>query len=320
MQRPFSQTTRTRVSQTRLVQAGLPHSQRRANWLEPFESLADASVFEPLFAPDERPARPLVLPTSHVCRRGLPSPKLAPQAIALPSGDQLSPSINLASGCPTVGSRRALEPLSARIKGESRCPSQSSLLMALRSMTIDKHELRTSAGFGAAYRTHARSLLIFLTRRTYDPETALDLTAETFAQAFEARRRFRGSTEEDAAAWLFGIARHILSRYLRRGKAENRALMRLGVEVPSLEPDDLVRIVELAGLDELRDAVAWELGALRAENREALRLRVVEELSYDDVAERLAITEPAARARVSRGLRTIGRALDPPTTVKEKLA
>lgn len=51
-------------------------------------------------------------------------------------------------------------------------------------MTIDKHELRTSAGFGAAYRMLACSILIFLTRRTYDPETALDLTADTFAQAF----------------------------------------------------------------------------------------------------------------------------------------
>lgn len=96
--------------------------------------------------------------------------------------------------------------------------------------------------------------------------------------------------------------------------------MRLGVEVPSLEPEDLVRIVELAGLDELRGAVACELGALPQEHREALRLRVVEELSYDDVAQRLAITEPAARARVSRGLRAIGRALDPPTTIKEKVA
>ena len=83
--------------------------------------------------------------------------------------------------------------------------------------------------------------------------------------------------------------------------------------MPSLEPDDLVRVVELAGLDELRGAVARELGALPEEHREALRLRVVEELPYDDVARQLAITEPAARARVSRGLRAIGRALDPTT-------
>ncbi len=128
--------------------------------------------------------------------------------------------------------------------------------MALPDVTIDKHTLRTPAGFAVAYRTHARSILIFLARRTYDPEAALDLTAETFARAFEGRRRFRGSTEEETAAWLFAIARHVLSRHLRRGGAERRALARLGVEVPSLDPDDIARIVELAGLDELRGAVA----------------------------------------------------------------
>ena len=173
--------------------------------------------------------------------------------------------------------------------------------MALRNVTTDE--------FTAAYRAHSRSILIFLARRTYDPETALDLTAETFAQAYEGRRRFRGANEEDVAAWLFGIARHVLARYFRRGKAEQRALTRLGIEVPSLEPDDLVRVVELAGLDELRGAVARELGTLSEEHREALRLRVVEELSYGDVARRLAITEAAARARVSRGLRKLGRVL-----------
>ena len=193
--------------------------------------------------------------------------------------------------------------------------------MALRNVTTDPQPLRTPEGFASAYRAHSRSILIFLARRTYDPEIALDLTAETFAQAFAARRRFRGSTEEEAAAWLFGIARHVLSRSLRRGRAERRALTRLGVEVPSLEPEDLVRVVELAGLDELRGTVTRELGALPEAHREALRLRVVEERSYDDVAQRLGITEPAARARVSRGLRTLGRAIDPPATnVQERLA
>ena len=72
--------------------------------------------------------------------------------------------------------------------------------MALPNVTIDKHTLRTPAGFAAVYRTHARSILILLARRTYDPEAALDLTAEKFARAFEARRRFRGSTEEETPA------------------------------------------------------------------------------------------------------------------------
>lgn len=197
--------------------------------------------------------------------------------------------------------------------------SQSVPQMALPGVTNDRHALESPEAFSAAYRAHARSVLVFLARRTYDPEVALDLTAETFAQAFEGRRRFRGSTDEELAAWLFGIARHVLARYLRRGGAERRALTRLGIDVPSLDPDDSERIVALAGLEDLRDTVAQELQALPAPHREAVRLRVIEELAYQDVARRLSITEQAARARVSRGLRTIGRALDI-AKIQEELA
>jgi len=45
----------------------------------------------------------------------------------------------------------------------------------------------------ALYDRHACALLTFLTRRTYDPEAALDLMAETFAVAVAQRRRFPGA-------------------------------------------------------------------------------------------------------------------------------
>jgi RNA polymerase sigma factor (sigma-70 family) len=199
--------------------------------------------------------------------------------------------------------------------------SQSVGDVALQNMSVDARgeqcPVEQPPAFASAYQAHARSILIFLTRQTYDPETALDLTAETFAQAFAGRRRFRGSTEEEFVAWLFGIARNVHARFLRRERAERRALGRLGVEVPALEPDEVVRIAELAGLDELRGTVARELRGLPEDQREALRLRVIEELPYVVVASRLAISEATARARVSRGLRALGRALNPPSPTQE---
>jgi len=49
---------------------------------------------------------------------------------------------------------------------------------------------------------------------------------------------------------------------------------------------------------------------LPAEQREALQLRVVDELDYPTVADRLGVSEVAARARVSRALRALAGALD----------
>jgi DNA-directed RNA polymerase specialized sigma24 family protein len=63
---------------------------------------------------------------------------------------------------------------------------------------------------------------VFFTRRTYDVDAALDLTAETFARAFAARRRFRGSSDAQAGPWLFAIASGQLAAYPRRGYAQRR--------------------------------------------------------------------------------------------------
>jgi DNA-directed RNA polymerase specialized sigma24 family protein len=45
--------------------------------------------------------------------------------------------------------------------------------------------------FGVLFERHAEDLLRYFARRTLDPEAAAELTAETFAQAFASRRRFR---------------------------------------------------------------------------------------------------------------------------------
>jgi RNA polymerase sigma factor (sigma-70 family) len=164
--------------------------------------------------------------------------------------------------------------------------------------------------FEALYDRSAERLLVWFTRQTLDPELALDLWAETLAQAYAGRRRFRGD-DEQAEAWLFGIARRQFAAYLRRGYAERRALRRAGLERPQLGDGDLERLLDLAGLADLRDRVGAALTELPADQREALDLRVVQELPYAEVADRLAVSEPTARARVSRGLRRLG------TTLKE---
>lgn len=166
---------------------------------------------------------------------------------------------------------------------------------------------------GALYARHREELLAFLVRRTSDTEVALDLWSETFAQALAGRGRYRGSTEEEAGAWLYGIARRLLARYYRRGSAERRAMRRLGIERPTINPDTEAEILRRAGLEDLHQAIAAGLAMLSEDAREAITLHIVEELSYPDLAARLAITEQAARMRVSRGMRSLGGVLDTQT-------
>lgn len=156
------------------------------------------------------------------------------------------------------------------------------------------------------YDRHARTMLGFFARRTFEPEVAVDLVAETFARAFVERRRCRAQTDAEQAAWLYGIARNLLADWRRRSHVERRALAKLGVERRALTEDEYDRIEALAGLGEM---IAAGLGQLTDDHCDALRLRIVEEREYADVARALGISEQTARARVSRALGALRRHL-----------
>ncbi len=155
------------------------------------------------------------------------------------------------------------------------------------------------------YREHATDVLRFFARRTFDAQTAADLTAETFAAAFAARDRFdetRGTPRE----WLFGIARRQAGRYFRTRRVERSARARLGLPDLILSADDLERVEALIDFAEVGRHVRAALAELGADQRLAVALRIVEQLDYRDIAERLACSEQTVRARVSRGLRELG--------------
>jgi RNA polymerase sigma factor (sigma-70 family) len=164
--------------------------------------------------------------------------------------------------------------------------------------------------FSAFYRVHAQDLLTFFVRRTCDVDVAFDLTAETFAQAFAGRRPFRGESPGEAEAWLYVIASRQLAGYMRRGYVRRRLIERLEVDVPRPDESEIERVLELAEMSEFQAVIRTELARLSTEQRDALRLRVVDEASYATVAARLGISERAARMRVSRALNALSRAFE----------
>jgi RNA polymerase sigma factor (sigma-70 family) len=156
-----------------------------------------------------------------------------------------------------------------------------------------------SAAFGAFYERRVREVLGYMMRRTGDPEAAADLTAETFAAAIVARRRYRRDGAP-AGAWLFAIAHRKLVDYQRRGFADERARRLLGMERRQIADEDR-ELIRLLG-EEV--AVGW-LAELPADQRAAIEARVLGERSYEDIAYELGSSEVAVRMRVSRGLSTL---------------
>ena len=181
--------------------------------------------------------------------------------------------------------------------------SRSTNEMTVMDLRSDD-ELLTSGdpeAFGVFYDRHAHGVLGYMMRRTGDPEAAADLTAETFAAAIVARRRYRPG-QVPAAGWLYTIAQRRLVDHQRRGYADQRLRRRLGMErrVPDGEDAEIIRAL---GADVHVD---W-LRVLPADQRAAVKARVVDERDYGDIAAATQMSEAAVRMRVSRGLATLRR-------------
>jgi RNA polymerase sigma-70 factor (ECF subfamily) len=136
------------------------------------------------------------------------------------------------------------------------------------------------------------------------PRPAVELTAETFAQAWLSRNRYTDHAEGTIAPWLFGIARHVLAASVRRQALERSARDRLQLQLNGGPTN-----VDRSWLDGLDDDLTAALAELPDGQRRAIELRVVADQAYADVARRLDITPQAARVRVHRGLTAIRRRL-----------
>src|ERR1700689_4967213 len=152
--------------------------------------------------------------------------------------------------------------------------------------------------FGAFYDRFEEELLAFFMRATQRGELAADLTAEVFAAALASAGLFRAELGS-ARGWLFGIARHELADTWQRGRVEDRARRRLGLDPISLTDEALELIDELGARP---SGTLRELEERPEDQRAAVKGRVLQERSYDELAHSLRCSQSVVRQRVSRGL------------------
>jgi RNA polymerase sigma-70 factor (ECF subfamily) len=159
--------------------------------------------------------------------------------------------------------------------------------------------------FRELYERYATWMRGWFLRHTSSEPAALDLTAETFAAAWTAARRFRDEAGGSAAPWLFGIARNLLRQYHKHNRIETAARHRLGMPLAFADCEDYERVDEREEAVALTPRLRGALRALPAEQRRAVQLRIVHGLPYEEVAGRLGCSQNAARLRVSRALRAL---------------
>ncbi|MEZ5292580.1 MAG: sigma-70 family RNA polymerase sigma factor [Vicinamibacterales bacterium] len=148
-------------------------------------------------------------------------------------------------------------------------------------------------------------------RLTRNGDAARDLVQETYLKAIRARERFQPGT--NLKAWLYTIL-HNTWRNSRRDAARARVsfdsdTLDLAVETGKggLVDDETpeASLLKRAADVEIREA----LDALPAVFREAVWLRDVEDLSYSEIADALAVPIGTVMSRISRGRKLLHAAL-----------
>ncbi|MGW9073993.1 RNA polymerase sigma factor [Streptomyces yangpuensis] len=164
-------------------------------------------------------------------------------------------------------------------------------------------DLTTPEGFGAFYEEHIDAVLGFVTRRVADPHLAADLTADIFLAAMGSAATYRGHRGAPVA-WLFGIARNVLSGHARGRARESGALARLSGR-RLLDDEDVAALEERIDAQRAFRDVAERHAALSEPLRAALDLVVVDELTPAEAAQALGVTQATIRVRLHRARRAL---------------
>jgi len=152
---------------------------------------------------------------------------------------------------------------------------------------------------------------------TTDAEEARDLTQETFLRAYQSIDRFRG--EADLKTWIYRIAvnqaRNRWRWWRRRRRDATVSLDAIGErgEQPlaaNLRNEDAVDPEEETLARERENRLREALLSLRRAYREAVILRDVEGLSYEEVAATLQINIGTVKSRIARGRLELRRKLE----------
>jgi RNA polymerase sigma factor (sigma-70 family) len=152
--------------------------------------------------------------------------------------------------------------------------------------------------------TLTAGLEIVAARELGHTDDARDAVQETLARAIEAVRGNRVPPEVPLAAFVYGIARHVIVDLIRRrGRERGPAPEPAAVAAPVTSPlESLIRAEE-------RSVLARALGALRASDRELLELCFLNGERVADIAVRLSEPAERVRKRKSRALERLRQEL-----------
>lgn len=145
--------------------------------------------------------------------------------------------------------------------------------------------------FEKIYEENYKKIYGFLYRMCSDSSVAEDLAQETFLQAFTAFHRFRGECQ--VFTWLVAIAKNVYFKYLKKHKLQldsaNLEIVIHSYYEGSNDPQDIIN------KEDLEQALKDLIKKIPKKYQEVVMLRIYANLSFNEIATVLHISENSAK-------------------------
>jgi RNA polymerase sigma-70 factor (ECF subfamily) len=185
---------------------------------------------------------------------------------------------------------------------------------------MERCALGSEAAFRVLVQRYRVRIMNLVCRFINDRDRAEEISQEVFLRVYRNRERYRKSGK--FSTWIFTIAVNLTKNEIR-SRVRHKGTFSLdatdeesggqGLSFPDLKPlpdEDL-------GAREIQQKVAEALGKIPARYREAVVLRDVEGLSYEEVGQILRIPGGTVRSRINRARLMLRERLRPHLSLED---
>jgi RNA polymerase sigma factor (sigma-70 family) len=159
--------------------------------------------------------------------------------------------------------------------------------------------------FSLIHAKYAKNILAFVLRHVRDRSIAEDLTQEVFLRLFRFRRYYRPG--HAFSSWLWTIARNVVSDWFR--KASNREPAHSAHEGNEFHPEQIPShhpcAESLLERKTQRQQLVTVMKQLTKLQRRVLRMRIIKQLSYDEIAKKLGLSLSAVKCLLYRSKQAV---------------
>ncbi len=125
-------------------------------------------------------------------------------------------------------------------------------------------------------------------------DIASDVTQEIFIKVYHNLNKYK--EEKNFSSWIFAISRNYCIDYWRKNKKYMINRQELDDNIKAGQPTPEQNLIRESEIDGLRK----KLARLEPELRLAIILRDIQDLSYQEIAERFSIPEGTVKSRINR--------------------